>query len=128
MPKQIKMVREPVKVEAPVPADQPKAKAVMGRRPQHIPVGVSLSAFADKAGISISYASQILSTKEDKRRIPTMSMAIDIYRRTGMRFGVLASATEDEIYTLLRMIDRSGYHDGWAVKGGGLPEGVNQHQ
>jgi transcriptional regulator with XRE-family HTH domain len=55
--------------------------------------------FADKAGISISYASELLRGK----RTPGARLAIDIFRRTGRRFGVVTLATDADIDALDRM-------------------------
>ena len=49
--------------------------------------------FAAAAGISASYASDILKGK----RAPSAKKAIQIYRRTGRRFGILTGAADDEI-------------------------------
>lgn len=54
--------------------------------------------FAAAAGISVPYASQILSGK----RSPAMSLAISIYRKTGRRFGALVDVPDDEIDVLER--------------------------
>lgn len=53
---------------------------------------------AKAAGISVPYASQILSGV----KTPTQATAIRIFRTTGMRFGAIVEATEDEIAVLER--------------------------
>lgn len=53
---------------------------------------------ADKAGISKSYASEILSGKRD--RAPSRPLAIHIYRQTGWRHPLIADLTDDQIATL----------------------------
>jgi transcriptional regulator with XRE-family HTH domain len=90
-----------------------KVDAPSGRKPEHaaIPGGLRLTEFAEQAGISISYASQLLSTKEEKRRSPTIAMAVDIYQRTGLKLGILAGATRGEIEALLRMLMRNGWSE-----------------
>lgn len=54
---------------------------------------------AEAAGISVPFASQLLSGK----RNPSLSVALQIYERTGKRFGLLAQATDDEIASLKRL-------------------------
>lgn len=58
--------------------------------------------FAAAAGISIPYASEILSGK----RVPSQRLAIDIFKRTGRRFGAIAGASDDEIAVLDRLTPR----------------------
>lgn len=63
------------------------------------------SALAEKlrdAGISESYASLISRGLRD----PSAPLAIDIFRKTGLRFPPIADATDDEINTLERMVGR----------------------
>lgn len=48
--------------------------------------------------ISVPYASQILKAV----RTPPPAMAIRIFRKTGLRFGVLVGATDEEIDVLER--------------------------
>lgn len=67
-----------------------------------------LTDFAAKAGISISYASQLLSDDPTKRRYPTVEMAIMIYRKTGTKLGILSGASSAEIKTVIRMAERTG--------------------
>jgi transcriptional regulator with XRE-family HTH domain len=52
------------------------------------PTGLS-----DAAGISVSYASMILSG----RRQPPLSTALSIYDKTGLQFGPLKGATTEDI-------------------------------
>jgi transcriptional regulator with XRE-family HTH domain len=54
--------------------------------------------FAAAAGISVPYASQILSGK----RAPAMPLAISIYRKTGRKFGPIIDVPDDEIDILER--------------------------
>jgi transcriptional regulator with XRE-family HTH domain len=58
--------------------------------------------FASKAGISVPYASELLSGK----RTPSTRLAIDIFRRTGRRFGSIVGATDAEIDALDRLTPR----------------------
>lgn len=58
--------------------------------------------FATKAGISVPYASELLSGK----RTPSTRLAIDIFRRTGQRFGPIVGATDAEIDALDRLTPR----------------------
>ena len=51
---------------------------------------------AEKAGISKSYASEIVN---DQRR-PSRPLAIHIFRKTGWRHAVIASLTDAQIETL----------------------------
>lgn len=55
---------------------------------------------AAAAGISVPYASQILSTNPKQRRDPSRAMAFQIYDRTGLRFGPLVNLTAHDIETL----------------------------
>lgn len=54
--------------------------------------------FAEAAGISIPYASQLLSGK----RVPSQTLAIQIFRRTGRKFGPIASLSDEVIGHLER--------------------------
>jgi transcriptional regulator with XRE-family HTH domain len=58
--------------------------------------------FAASAGISVPYASEILSGK----RTPSTRLAIDIFKRTGRRFGSVVSASDDDIAALDRLTPR----------------------
>lgn len=49
--------------------------------------------FAGRAGISVPYASQILSGA----RAPSRALAITIYRRTGRKFGPIAALSDEQI-------------------------------
>lgn len=64
--------------------------------------GMSLSPteLADRAGISVPYASQVLRGK----RVPTYGMALQIYDKTGLQFGILAGLTPEEIEPLRRKV------------------------
>lgn len=59
----------------------------------------STSDFATAAGISKSYASEILSGV----RVPSRSLAITIFLRTGMKFGPISSLADEDIHTLVRI-------------------------
>lgn len=59
------------------------------------------------AGISVPYASQLLSTKDDQRREPSQSLAIHIFRKTGLKFGPVAKLTDEEIDLLERLQERA---------------------
>lgn len=52
--------------------------------------------FAEAAGISVPYASQLLKG----RREPSQSLAIRIFRRTGRKFGPIANLSDDVIAAL----------------------------
>jgi hypothetical protein len=67
-----------------------------------------LTDFATKAGISISYASQLLASDPTKRRVPTVEMAVHIYRRTGRMLGILEGASAREAKLVLAMAERTG--------------------
>lgn len=68
---------------------------------QHTPGTMEL---ADKAGISKSYASEILSgakaLDDPKSRKPSRPLAIHIMRTTGWRHPILSELTDDQIATL----------------------------
>lgn len=57
------------------------------------------TAFAAQAGISIPYASQLLSGV----RTPSRSLAISIFQRTGRKLGPIAQLSDDDIATLVRI-------------------------
>jgi transcriptional regulator with XRE-family HTH domain len=48
---------------------------------------------ADAAGISLSYASEIVNNKRD----PSRSLAIHIFRKTGWRHSVIEGLSADQI-------------------------------
>lgn len=54
------------------------------------------AALAKDAGISVPYASQILSG----RRTPARALAIHIFRKTGWRHALIAGLTDEQISTL----------------------------
>jgi transcriptional regulator with XRE-family HTH domain len=60
--------------------------------------------FAAAAGISIAYASEILAGK----RTPSTRLAIDIFKRTGRKFGSIIAASDDDIAVLDRVTPRRG--------------------
>lgn len=59
----------------------------------------TLTDFADEAGISVSYASEIVRGK----RTPSRSLAISIYRKTGRKFGPISALPDTDIDTLERI-------------------------
>lgn len=63
-----------------------------------------LTTFAAKAGISVSYASQLVGGS----RVPTLEKAAEIYHRTGRKFGVLVKASDEEAETVARVLRRVG--------------------
>jgi len=71
------------------------------------PGGHRLSDFAEQAGISVSYASQLLSNNHHRRN-PTIVLALDIYHKTGVKLGLLVGASRAEINTVARMVERTG--------------------
>lgn len=56
------------------------------------------TSFAAAAGISVPYASQILSGV----RTPSQALAISIFRRTGRKFGPIANMSDELIDELAR--------------------------
>ena len=56
----------------------------------------STSELAAKAGISKSYASEILNAK----RRPSRPLAIHIFRQTGWKHSLIADLTDDQLVTL----------------------------
>ena len=60
--------------------------------------------FAERAGIARSFACQIIH----RRRIPTVNMSLQIYDKTGRKFGLLEGATLEEIAAVRRMVNRTG--------------------
>lgn len=68
-----------------------------------------LTDFAARAGISIGYASQLLSEPGSKgHRTPTVEKALTIYRRTGKQLGILRGASRAEARTIVRCAERTG--------------------
>lgn len=59
---------------------------------------------ADRAGISVPYASQLLSDDMLRRREPSLRMALKIYETTGLQLGFLTGLTPEEIEPLQRKI------------------------
>ncbi|WP_168196019.1 helix-turn-helix transcriptional regulator [Novosphingobium sp. EMRT-2] len=57
---------------------------------------ITPTALAEASGISLPYASQIISGK----RTPARSLAIHILRTTGWRHGSIAKLTDEQISTL----------------------------
>jgi transcriptional regulator with XRE-family HTH domain len=54
---------------------------------------------AEQAGISPSYAHMILSGD----RTPSLTTAISIFRKTGLKFGPIKTATDDDIEVMARV-------------------------
>lgn len=75
-------------------------------KPVFSPKG-GLAEFSQQAGISISFASQIIN----RRRVPTVGMTLAIYAKTGKKFGLIEGATREEIAALKRMAKRTGLLD-----------------
>jgi len=55
------------------------------------------TALANAAGISLPYASQLLSDNPIQRRTPSRPLAIHIYRTTGWRHPMLSELSDDQI-------------------------------
>lgn len=64
----------------------------------------TLSAFADRAGISVSYAHELRAGKKQ----PDPIKAADIYRRTGHKFGILADAETRDANVLVKLATNAG--------------------
>jgi len=62
--------------------------------------------FAERAGISVSYASALVNGTGGKT--PTVEKATDIYRKTGRKFGVLEHASTKEANVFVRVLERAG--------------------
>jgi transcriptional regulator with XRE-family HTH domain len=60
---------------------------------------------AEAAGISVPYASMILSDSDDpnKKRVPPLALAIKIFRTTGLKTGPIAAASDDDIEVMARV-------------------------
>lgn len=63
------------------------------------------------ADISESYASLIANGKRE----PSASLAIDIYRKLGLKLGPIADATDDDINALERLVGRGKARQGKAA-------------
>lgn len=61
---------------------------------------ISYKELAERADISPSYATQLLSDDPDQRRVPSLAMALKIYDKTGLQFGVLKGLPAGAIETL----------------------------
>lgn len=57
---------------------------------------------AQATGISVPYASQLLSDDMLKRRQPSLQMALRIYDKTGLQLGFLRGLSKEEIEPLRR--------------------------
>lgn len=60
---------------------------------------ITPTSLADATGISLPYASQIISGK----RIPPRSLAIHIFRRTGWRASIIEALSDEDMATLERI-------------------------
>lgn len=58
------------------------------------------SDLATAAGISVPYASQLLSSNPAQRRTPSRPLAIHIFRKTGWRHPSIAELTDDQLAML----------------------------
>ncbi|TKD50197.1 hypothetical protein [Sphingomonas baiyangensis] len=58
------------------------------------------SELASAAGISVPYASQLLSPNPERQRTPSRPLAIHIFRATGWRHPSIASLTDEQIAML----------------------------
>jgi len=63
------------------------------------------SVLSKALGISMPYASQILSDNAKINRPPKVPLAIRIYRATGHKLGPIAEATDDEIGNLEKHLE-----------------------
>lgn len=54
-------------------------------------------------GISVPYASQILTDEPDSARTPSRSLAIHIFKRTGWRHASISGLSEAEIALLEKL-------------------------
>lgn len=64
----------------------------------------TVTALAEAAGISKSYACEILGTENNPPRSPARSLAIHIYRTTGWRHESIADLTDDQM-SVLEVVD-----------------------
>lgn len=62
-------------------------------------MAISPTELAKRAGISVPYASQLLTGARDK---PSLKLALQVYDRTGLQFGFLEGLTPEEIEPLRR--------------------------
>jgi transcriptional regulator with XRE-family HTH domain len=58
---------------------------------------------AKAVGISVPYASQLLSDDFEKRREPSLSLALKIYDETRLQLGVLRGLRPEEIEPLRKI-------------------------
>lgn len=64
----------------------------------------TLSAFAERAGISVSYAHELVNHKKQ----PDVVKAADIFRRTGKQFGILDGASTRDANVLVKLALNAG--------------------
>lgn len=55
------------------------------------------------AGISVPYASQLLSDDPKQRRAPSRDMALKIYEATGVQLGFLSNLSPADAATMLEL-------------------------
>jgi transcriptional regulator with XRE-family HTH domain len=60
------------------------------------PESVRPTDLAEKLGVSVPYASQLLSGA----RVPKLELALDMYDRSGVKLGPLKDKTDEQIATL----------------------------
>lgn len=65
-------------------------------------MAISYKELAERANISESYATQLLSDDPTQRREPSLTMALKIYAATGLQFGFLKGLTPEQIEPLAR--------------------------
>ena len=64
---------------------------------------ISSRELSERTGISWAYASQLLSDDFEKRRTPSLAMALRIYDATGLQLGALRGLQPEEIVTLRKV-------------------------
>lgn len=62
-------------------------------------MAISPTELAKQAGISVPYASQLLS---GERKRPSLELALQIYDRTGLQFGILEGLSESAVNEIRR--------------------------
>jgi transcriptional regulator with XRE-family HTH domain len=64
---------------------------------------ISYKELAEKADVSLSYATQLLSDDPEQHREPSRDMALKIYERTGLQLGFLKNLNTDDAATMLEL-------------------------
>lgn len=68
------------------------------------PATLTPTKLSQAVGISVPYASQLLSTDPEQKRTPSLALAVRIAKATGHRFGPVQDLSEREIDVLAKAL------------------------